>query len=105
MSISWHHSLFDLQGAFLHMCSQGGLLTSRMMNMWSHLLSGQVPASSLNFPVIPVSEYLSTRNELKPFALGAHLSLALVVFYFWLYLFPYFLQQHLARGGYFIKVR
>lgn len=28
-----------------------------------------------------------------------------VAFYFWLYLFPYFLQQHLACGGYFIKVR
>ena len=35
VSISWHHSPFDLQGAFLRMCSWGGLLTSRMRNMWS----------------------------------------------------------------------
>ena len=32
---TWHHSPFDLQGAFLHMYSRGGLLTSRMRNMWS----------------------------------------------------------------------
>ena len=35
MSISWRRSPFDLQGAFLHMCSRGGLLTSWMRNMWS----------------------------------------------------------------------
>ena len=32
---TWRHSPFDLQGAFLHMCSWGGLLTLRMRNMWS----------------------------------------------------------------------
>ena len=42
--------------------------------MVSCLLSGQGPASSLNCPVIPVLEYLSTRNEFKLFALGVHLS-------------------------------
>ena len=34
---------FGLQEAYLHMCGQGGLLTSRTRNMWS----GQGPASSL----------------------------------------------------------
>ena len=32
---TWHHSPFDLQGAFLLMCSLGGLLTSGMRNKWS----------------------------------------------------------------------
>ena len=49
-SISWHHSPFDLQGAFLYMCSQGGLLTSRMRNTWSLLFcldSVQPPLSTV----------------------------------------------------------
>ena len=45
----------------------------------SYLLSGQGPASSLNCPVILFSEYWSTRNDLKPFALGAHLSSASIL--------------------------
>ena len=35
VSITWHHSPYDLQGVFLHMCSRRGLLTSRMRNMGS----------------------------------------------------------------------
>ena len=50
---------FDLQGAFLHICGQGDLLTSRMRNMWS----GQGPVSSLNCSAILVLEFQSTGNE------------------------------------------
>ena len=49
----------DLQGAFLSMCGRGGLLTSRMRNMWS----GQGPASSLNCPASLVLELRSPGNE------------------------------------------
>ena len=55
---------FDLQGAFLHICGQGDLLTSRMRNMWS----GQGPVSSLNCSAILVLEFQSTGNE-SPIAL------------------------------------
>ena len=48
-----------LQGAFLHMCGRGGLLTPRMRNMWSE----QGPASSLNCPAILVLEFWSIENE------------------------------------------
>ena len=34
-NIPWHQPPSDLQGAFLHMCDQGDLLTWRMRNMWS----------------------------------------------------------------------
>ena len=50
---------FGLQGAFLHMCGQGSLLTSRRRNMWS----GQGPASPLNCPATLVFSFLSTGNE------------------------------------------
>ena len=49
----------SLQGASLHMCGQGGLLTSRMGNMWS----GQGPASSFNYPAIFILEFWSKGNE------------------------------------------
>ena len=59
--VTWHHSPLDLQGAFLPMCSRRGLLTSKNEEyVVSYLLSGQGPASSLNCPVILVSEYGST---------------------------------------------
>ena len=51
--------LFDLQGAFLCICGQGGLLTWKMRNMWS----GQDPASSLNCLAVLILEFLSTGNE------------------------------------------
>ena len=58
------HSLtilpFGLQGAFLHMCGRGGLLTLRTRDMWSE----QGPASSLNCPAILVLEFWSIGNEL-----------------------------------------
>ena len=41
------------------MCSQGGLLTSRMKNMWS----GWGPASSFNCPAILDLEFQSTGTE------------------------------------------
>ena len=50
---------FGLQGAFLHMCGQGSLLTSRRRNMGS----GQGPASPLNCPATLVFSFLSTGNE------------------------------------------
>ena len=56
------------------MCSRGGGRSPDFGNeeyVVSYLLSGQGRASSLNCPVIPVSEYRSTRNKLKPFAPGA----------------------------------
>ena len=41
------------------MCSQGGLLTARMKNMWS----GWGPASSFNCPAILDLEFQSTGSE------------------------------------------
>ena len=41
------------------MCGQGGLLTSRMGNMWS----GHGPASSFNYPAIFILEFWSKGNE------------------------------------------
>ena len=73
-NITWHHSPSDLQGAFLCMCSRGDLLTLRMRNMWSHVLPGQGPASSLNCPVILVSGYQSTGTNSNRLPPGAHLS-------------------------------
>ena len=55
---------FDLQGAFLCMCGPGGLLTSRMREMWP----GQGPASCLNCPALLVLESQFTGNE-SPIAL------------------------------------
>ena len=55
---------FDLQGAFLRMCGQGGLLTSGMKSMWS----GQGPAASLNCPASLVLEFQSIGNK-SPVAL------------------------------------
>ena len=71
--ITWHKLTsiaFDLQEAFLCMCGWGGLLTSKMRNMWS----GQGPAFFLNCPAILILEFHSTGNEF-PTALpwGAHL--------------------------------
>ena len=48
MSISSHHSPFDLQGGFLCLRSQTGLLTWRIRNAWSlifYLGKGQLPLS------------------------------------------------------------
>ena len=66
--IPWHYSPFDLQGAFLCRCSQGGLLTPGTRNTWSE----QGLASSLNCPAIL---FLPTENE-SPTGLPcqAHLS-------------------------------
>ena len=50
---------FDLQGAFLHMCGQGGLLTSKMRNM----CSGKGLPSSLSCLAILVLEFQSTGDE------------------------------------------
>ena len=63
---------FDLQGVFLHMCGQGGLLTLIMRNLWS----GQGPAISLNCPAIFVLEFQSSGNEApvaSNWGRGAHL--------------------------------
>ena len=51
---------------FCSLCSQGGLLTSRMRN--SDLLSGQGPISSLNCPAVDILEFRSTGNA-SPIAL------------------------------------
>ena len=58
VSIVQHHSLFDLQGTLSVHLQLGGLLTSKMRNMWS----GQGPASSLNHPAILFLEYLPWRG-------------------------------------------
>ena len=50
---------FDLQGAFLCMCGQGGLLTWRMKTMWSE----QGPVSCLNCLAVLILEFWSTGNE------------------------------------------
>ena len=55
---------FDLQGAFLRVCGQGGLLTSGMKSVWS----GQGPASSLNCPASLLLEFQSIGNK-SPVAL------------------------------------
>ena len=55
---------FDLQGAFLCMCGQGGLLTSGMKSMWS----GQGPTSSVNCPASLLLEFQSIGNK-SPVAL------------------------------------
>ena len=46
--VGWHPSPFDLQGAFLHMGSRGGLLTLKMRTVWSlifYLGRAQPPVS------------------------------------------------------------
>lgn len=50
---------FDLPGAFLSVCGQGGLLTSGVRDLWP----GQGPASSFNCPAILILEFRFTGNE------------------------------------------
>ena len=69
--IPWHNCPFDLQGAFLHTCGLGDLLTSRISNRWS----GKEPASSLYCPAIPIHRRWISNH----FTLGkGHLPPALV---------------------------
>ena len=56
--IPWPHSSLTYKEPFC-MCGQGGLLTSRMRNMWS----GRGPASSLKCSAILLLEFQSTGNE------------------------------------------
>ena len=70
MSISSHHSPFDLQGGFLCLRSQRGSpdLENKKC-LVSYLLSGQGPASSLSCPPIDILEFQSTGYE-SPFYPG-----------------------------------
>ena len=63
-NIPWCNSPLASKEPFLHTCGQGGLLTSRIRNMWSE----QGPAFSLNCPAILILEFQSTGNE-SPIAL------------------------------------
>ena len=73
LTMGWRPLPFDLQGAFLCMCSRGwGVsLTSRMRHMWSfisYLGRAQPPASSCFYGVSAIMEFLSTGEKL--FSLG-----------------------------------
>ena len=75
VSVSWHHSPLDLQGAFLRMCSRGGLLTLRMRNMRSlifYLGRAQPPPSIVL--LLPSQSIGPQGTDSNPFAPGAHLS-------------------------------
>ena len=63
--LGWHHSLFDLQGAFLRMCSQEGVLDLENAK-WVVSYLGRVQL--LLFFIL---EYLSRGDRLQLFSLGA----------------------------------
>ena len=84
---NWHHllwdgapSLFDLQGAFLRLCSQEGLLDFENEEyMVFYLLSEQDPASSIILLLWSFCYYGVSVHRGEIFHSGAHLSSASVI--------------------------
>ena len=72
-------SLFDLQGAFLHMCSRGGLLDFENEEfVVFYLLSGQGPAPSIILLLRSFCYYGVSVHRGETVQPGAHLSPASV---------------------------
>ena len=70
LSISSHHSPFDLQGGFLCLRSQTGLLTWRIRNAWSlifYLGKGQLPLSVV---LLSIFWSFSPQDTNRHFTLG-----------------------------------
>ena len=75
LTMGWCPLPFDLQGAFMHMCNQGGLLTSRMRNMWSLIFSLGRARPPLSIVLLFSSWCIGPQGtNLQLFALGPHLS-------------------------------
>ena len=63
--VTWHDSPFDLQGAFLHVCSREGLLTSRMRSLIFYLGRAEPPLSVvLLFPSQSIGPQGTNSNRL-----------------------------------------